>query len=123
MARIFDVIEYANEMNDEIVHRFPVRLRPGFPGEGHLRPLKERLPQGEPFAALDRNPQGASPGRGGPQFVPPPLLLDPPQVVQAPPPQGQQPPPQFPQHRPFVSCQGPHLQGVRVREGQPLLPF
>src|SRR5512135_3564684 len=23
MARIFDVIEYANEMNDEIVHRFP----------------------------------------------------------------------------------------------------
>ena len=23
MARIFDVIEYANEMNDELVHRFP----------------------------------------------------------------------------------------------------
>ena len=23
MARIFDVIEYANEMKDEIVHRFP----------------------------------------------------------------------------------------------------
>jgi len=23
MARIFDVIEYANEMADEIVHRFP----------------------------------------------------------------------------------------------------
>ena len=23
MARIFDVIEYATEMNDEIVHRFP----------------------------------------------------------------------------------------------------
>ena len=23
MARIFDVIEYPNEMNDEIVHRFP----------------------------------------------------------------------------------------------------
>ena len=23
MARIFDVIEYANEMSDEIVHRFP----------------------------------------------------------------------------------------------------
>ena len=23
MARIFDVIEYANEMTDEIVHRFP----------------------------------------------------------------------------------------------------
>lgn len=23
MARIFDVVEYANEMNDELVHRFP----------------------------------------------------------------------------------------------------
>ncbi|MHB8808094.1 MAG: SPFH domain-containing protein, partial [Anaerolineaceae bacterium] len=23
MARIFDVVEYANEMKDEIVHRFP----------------------------------------------------------------------------------------------------
>ena len=59
MARIFDVIEYANEMTDELVHRFPddgttgdyrlgsnvivrtgqsASLLPRWPGVGYVRP-------------------------------------------------------------------------------------